>query len=62
MTYAGEREAEDALLAHEATHVVQHHFCDYLGEDDIGTEVMAYGVQAVTEALMRAQRKWRLRK
>lgn len=60
MSHSGKRVTEDALLTHEAYHVFSLHM-DYLGEDDPGEEIMAYGVQTVSKALMRAQRRWRRR-
>lgn len=59
MTYRGDRATEDALLVHEAYHVVYRHYLDYLMEEHPGEEVMAYAMQTVSKALMEAQERWR---
>lgn len=59
MSYRGDRITEDALLVHEAYHIVCRHYRDYLMEETPGEEVMAYAVQAVGKALMEAQERWR---
>lgn len=53
------REVEDALLVHEAYHVVYRHVTQYMGEDEAGEETMAYGVQVVAQHLMTAHHGWR---
>lgn len=54
----GDDEEDAALLAHEATHVVEDLLAT-IGEDEPGCEERAYLTQAVTLALLRGHRKWR---
>ena len=49
---------ENALLVHEAYHVVCNHL-SAIGEDEPGEETVAYMVQCVSGALMKAHEKWR---
>jgi hypothetical protein len=58
MGYRGDANEERALLVHEAVHVILEHFERYLGEDDIGEEFLAYGVQVIARELMAAHDKW----
>ena len=59
VTYKGDTTDERALLVHEAVHVVLTHYDKYLGEDEIGDEFMAYGVQVVSHGLLSAHDRWR---
>lgn len=47
-----------ALLAHEATHVMQYYFED-IGEESPGIEAQAYVVQFVTEYLVERHFRWK---
>lgn len=47
-----------ALMSHEAVHVAQM-VLKHVGEDDTGSETMAYLVQNATYLLLRMHRKWR---
>ena len=49
---------EDALLVHEACHVVSNHLSRIM-EDSPGEEVLAYMMQVVSGALMHAHHEWR---
>lgn len=49
---------EDALLIHEAYHVVCNHL-KYIGESSAGEEVVAYMMQCVSGALMSAHHRWK---
>ena len=53
-----DRITEYSLLVHEAWHVIEMHYA-WLGEEHVGGEFAAYGVQVVSDALMRAQKRWR---
>lgn len=59
--YAGKRRAEDALLVHEAHHVMRAHY-DWLGEENPSEEFCAYGTQIAAHALMKAHDRWRRRR
>ena len=52
---------EYSLLVHEAWHVIEMHYA-WLGEEHVGGEFAAYGVQVVSDALMRAHREWKRKK
>ena len=62
MSYRGKRFEEDALLVHEAVHVVRMYLSETLMEEHAGEEIYAYATQAVAGQLMRAHRKWRRRR
>lgn len=61
MNWRGDVAEEHAMLAHEAVHVILEHFDQYIGEDEIGDEFLAYGVQVVAMGLIKAHDKWRER-
>lgn len=50
-------EWEDALLVHEAYHVVCNHLRE-LGETDAGEEMVAYMMQCTAGALIEAHHMW----
>ena len=62
MSYdGGDDVTELSLMCHEACHIAELHYA-YLGEEHVGGEFMAYGVQVVGDALMRAHLEWKDRK
>jgi hypothetical protein len=60
MEHVGRPETEDSLLVHEAYHAAVAHL-EWIGEDEAGEETVAYLVQTISNALMKAHHKWRKR-
>ena len=54
----GDDVTELSLMCHEAYHIAELHYA-YLGEENVGGEFMAYGVQIVGDGLMRAHLEWK---
>lgn len=58
MEHSGREATELALLTHEAYHAAVAHM-DWLGEDEVGEETMAFLIQTIAHGLFVAHEKWK---